>query len=131
MSNKPPAQPGRITLIAGWVLSGLTALVLLGTAAVKLIGNDAYIEQTEGIGWTAATLTTLASIQISIVVIYLVPKTAVLGAILIAGYYGGAVAAYVRLEQMDWVAPLVLGIVAWLGLYLRMPALRRLAPLRA
>lgn len=62
--------------------------------------------------------------------LYAVPQTSVLGAVLVTGYLGGAVSAHVRVGQ-PFVLPLVLGIFVWVALYLREPRLRALAPLRA
>lgn len=62
--------------------------------------------------------------------LYLIPRTAVLGAILLTGYLGGAVATHVRLVEMDYLVPLVLGVLIWCGLYLRDTRVRELIPIR-
>ena len=115
--------------IAGWVLTILPVLVLLGSAAAKLLGPAAFVEQFEALGWRRSLLLPLAVVEISCVVIYLVPPTAVLGAILLTGYLGGATAAGVRAGE-SFVVPVLLGVLLWLGLYLRLPRLRALVPLR-
>jgi hypothetical protein len=62
--------------------------------------------------------------------LYLIPRTAVLGAVLLTGYLGGAVATHVRIHDPVLVAPLIVGILIWLGLYLQDERLRTLLPLR-
>ena len=69
-------------------------------------------------------------IEAILAILYLVPQTAVLGAILLTGYLGGAPATHVRINDPTWVVPVVTGVLLWLGLYLRDEKLRALVPLR-
>jgi len=74
----------------------------------------------------------LASLQLAAIVLYLIPQTALLGAVLLTGYLGGAIASYVRIGE--WYPPLVpftTAVLAWLGLWLREPRLRALIPFRS
>ena len=71
----------------------------------------------------------LGILEVACTVIYLIPRTAVLGAILLTGYLGGATATHVRIGE-PWFMPVLLGVVVWLGIYLRDPRLRALIPLR-
>jgi hypothetical protein len=68
--------------------------------------------------------------ELACALVYAFPPTSVLGAVLVTGYLGGAVATHVRLLQGVWIAPALLGVLAWLGLYLRDPRVPRLLPLR-
>jgi DoxX-like protein len=81
-------------------------------------------------GYPQQTLTTIGVLELSCAVLYAIPQTAVLGAVLMTGYLGGAVATHVRISDPEWVGPAVLGVVAWVGLYLREARLRELLPLR-
>jgi hypothetical protein len=72
----------------------------------------------------------LLIIEISCVVIYVIPQTAVLGAILLTGYLGGAVATHVRVSEPQWPMAVVMGVLVWLGLLLRDSRLRQVLPIR-
>ncbi|MEM6392061.1 MAG: DoxX family protein [Planctomycetota bacterium] len=126
MATTKPGKPAHIT---GWILTALIAAAMTGSGIVKLIAPAGYLESVEKIGWTQDNLPTLAVIEFVCVALFLFPKTAVLGATLIVGYFGGAIATYVRIDLPDWPVPLAFGIVAWLALFLRYPALRKLTPL--
>ncbi|MEM1211114.1 MAG: DoxX family protein [Planctomycetota bacterium] len=125
----PTTKPGKLTHTLGWVLTGLIALAMTASGIVKLLAPAGYVESVEKIQWTKDNLSTLALIELACVAVYLFPKTAVLGATLIVGYFGGAVATYVRIDQPNWPVPIAFGVVAWLALFLRYPALRKLTPL--
>jgi hypothetical protein len=90
--------------------------------------DDAHTEQGK-FGYSAASLTALAVVELTCALLYLVPQTSVLGAILVTGYLGGAVATHVRVGEA-FVMPLLLGVIAWVGLFLRDERLRVLLPVR-
>jgi hypothetical protein len=117
-------------LWAGRVVSALPVLALVGSATMKLAHSPQVVQMfTEKFGYQEASLQILALVELSCALLYLVPQTAVLGAILVTGYLGGAVATHVRVGDV-FLAPLALGVLAWLGLYLRDERLRALLPLR-
>jgi hypothetical protein len=68
-------------------------------------------------------------VEIGCTIVYLIPRTAILGAILLTGYLGGAILTHLRIGDPSWVMPLLLGVVLWGGLWLRDPRLRALTPL--
>jgi hypothetical protein len=72
----------------------------------------------------------VAFVQLATLIVYVIPQTAVLGAVLMAGYLGGAIATHVRILDPAAAIPATLALLAWLGLYLREPRLRELLPLR-
>jgi hypothetical protein len=121
---------------AGWAMSGLVIAFLLLDATMKLLALPVVLQASAGLGFpaSAAMARELGVILLLCTLLYATPRTAVLGAILVTGYLGGAVAAKVRID-----APLFshilfgvyLGLLAWGGLYLRDPRLRALLPLRA
>lgn len=115
----------------GRVLSLWPAFVVIVSATWKLTGNAPYVAEFARIGWPAGALTLLAFLQLGSLALYLIPQTAILGAILLTGYLGGAVAAYVRIgDPLPLLVPLSTSIIAWAGLYLRDERLRALLPLR-
>jgi hypothetical protein len=122
--------PTKWKLWLGRGLSGLVAFGMLASATMKLTGAPQVVEMFTGkFGYPAGLLPVLAALEITSVALYLIPQTAVLGAIIVAGYLGGAVATHVRVGDA-FIAPLLLGIIAWAGLYLRDQRLHALLPLR-
>ena len=114
---------------AGWALSGLTAVGLVMSAAMKLQGNPMVLDQLVGkFGFQSGSIAGIGILELTCALLYLIPRTSVLGAILVTGYLGGAVASHVRVSDA-FVPPLALGVFAWAGLYLRDERIRRLIPL--
>ncbi|HZH04592.1 MAG TPA: DoxX family protein [Myxococcaceae bacterium] len=115
---------------AGRVLSALPVLALSISAAMKLSRSPEVLGAfTEKFGYPASTLSAIAALELLVALLYAVPRTAVLGAILMTAYLGGGVATHVRVSD-PFFAPVVLSVLSWLGLYLRDARLRALVPLR-
>jgi hypothetical protein len=114
----------------GWVLSALPCL-MLGSGAVNaiFIKSQQVIDGTTHMGYPLSTLTVLGAVELFCVILYLIPRTAVLGAILMTAYFGGAVASHIRIGESIWFVPVLFGVVVWLGLWLRDTRLRALLPL--
>lgn len=116
---------------AGWIVSLAPVYIVLTSARWKLTENAWYVKEFGRIGWETPALPLLASLQLGAIALYLIPQTAVLGAVLLTGYLGGAIASYGRIGE--WYPPLVpftTAALAWLGLWLREPRLRALLPFR-
>jgi hypothetical protein len=113
----------------GRVLSGLAALAFLLSAAMKLKGGPEVMQGMAHLGLPESMIMPLAMLEISCTVIYLIPQTAVLGAILLAGYIGGTILTHWRVGDPFFVN-IALGLVVWLGLYLRESRLKALIPVR-
>lgn len=113
----------------GRVLSAPPVLLLAFSAAMKFARPPEVIKGFVELGYAERLAVPLGIVEIACVVLYVIPQTAVLGAILLTGYLGGATATHVRVGQ-PFFMPIVVGVVAWLGLYLRDPRLRALIPLR-
>jgi hypothetical protein len=114
---------------AGRVISVLTTLVFLFSAFLKLKGGPELAQGIAHLGLPESMVMPLAIVEISCTVIYLIPATSVLGAILLAGYVGGTICTHWRVGDPFFVQ-IVLGLLVWLGLYLREPRLKALIPLR-
>jgi len=115
----------------GWLFSAAAVSILLMSARWKLTSAPFYVKEWGRIGWDASVLPLIASIQLACVVLYLTPPTAVLGAVLLTGYLGGAISQYTRMgEPIPVLVPLSTALFAWAGLYLREPRLRSLLPFR-
>ncbi|WP_205826856.1 DoxX family protein [Mesorhizobium zhangyense] len=119
---------------AGWAISGLLILFLAFDGAIKLVPLDIVTQTMGELGWptTASMARTLGVLTLACTILYAVPRTAVLGAILLTAYLGGAIATHVRIGNPLFSHTLFgvyLGVMAWGGLYLRDERLRALIPL--
>lgn len=133
MNDKPadtkPSTASRVMFWAGWVVTILPVLGLVMSAVMKFKLPKEAIEGFEKLGWRQDQALGLGILELACTVIYVIPQTSVLGAILLTGYLGGAVATHVRIDD-NYVAPIVMGVLVWLGLFLRDARLRALIPLR-
>jgi hypothetical protein len=119
----------------GWVLSGVVIAFLLMDATMKLLALSVVLEAQEPLGFSgAATARGLGVLLLGCTLLYATPQTAVLGAILLTGYLGGAVATHMRVGDPLFshiLFGVYVGVFLWLGLYLRDARVRALVPLRA
>ena len=102
---------------------------MLFDGAAKVVRFAPYVDATVKAGYADNLIVSLGIVTLVCTILYAIPQTSVLGAILLAAYFGGATATHVRLGQPFWF-PIVFGILTWLALYLREPRLRKLVPLR-
>jgi hypothetical protein len=118
--------------IAGWILSGLPVLFFLVDGVMKLFKPAIVVETTLKLGYPESAITGIGVTLLVCTVLYAVPRTAVLGAALLTGYLGGAVATHVRVEAglFNILFPVIVGVLVWGGLWLRYPRLRALFPLQ-
>jgi DoxX-like family len=130
-ANQAPVSKG--TVWAARIISGLPALFLLIDGVAKLFKPAPVVEATVKLGYSENAIIPIGVVLIVCTILYLIPKTSVLGAILLTGYLGGAVATHVRDGEALFpiVFPFIFGALLWLGLYLRNPTLRGLVPLSA
>jgi hypothetical protein len=121
---------GKRGLWVGRVVSAIPVLMLVMSGAFKLVGGEEMAKNWVHLGYPPSLGVPIGVTELLCALLYVIPRTSVLGAILITGYLGGAVATHVRMLEASFPAPAVLGALAWLGLYLRDPRLRELLPLR-
>jgi DoxX-like protein len=120
-ANTQPAPVSKKRLWAGRIISALPALFLLVDGIMKLIKPALVVEATVKLGYPESVIVGLGIILLASTVLYLIPRTAILGAILLTGYLGGAVATHVRVGE-GWFSilfPVIFGALLWLGLCLR------------
>jgi DoxX-like family len=116
---------------AGRAVSLWPAYVVISSASWKLTHQPWYVAEWARIGYEERALTGLALVQLACLLLYLIPRTSVLGAVLLTGYLGGAISSYVRIgEPYPVLVPLSTSLVAWLGIYLREQRLWALLPVR-
>jgi hypothetical protein len=121
-------RPARGRLWTARILGALVILFLLVDAGGKVLRLAPYVEGTARVGYPAGSLVPLGLVLLTCTLLYAVRRTAVLGAILLTGYLGGAVATHVRMGE-PFVIPLAFGILVWGCLFLRDARLRSLLPL--
>ena len=119
--------------IAGYVLTGLVAAFLTFDTVMKLLQLAPAVQGTTELGYPAGTVVVIGAIELVCLVLYLVPRTSVLGALVLTGYLGGATATHVRVGSplpTHTLFPIYVALMAWGGLYLRESRLRQLLPFR-
>lgn len=114
--------------VTGWVLSGILTIVFVPSALFKLAQPEGFIEEWSKT-YPASTAVPIGVIELLTFALYLIPKTRYLGGMLMLAYLGGAVATHVHANDGKFFVPVIVGVVAWLGLYLRDRKLRALVPL--
>lgn len=113
----------------GRILTALLVPLFLMGIVMMATKNPQALEGMTKLGWPASAAPTILTLEAVCLVVYLIPATSVLGAVLLTGYLGGAVATHLRGGESP-AMPVVVGIVVWLGIYLREPRLWELLPLR-
>jgi hypothetical protein len=122
-------QDSKMMVWTGRMLSGLAVLFLLMDGIGKLVKPAPVIEATTALGWSEGSILTLGVIVLIGTVLYVIPRTAILGAVLLTGFLGGAVASQFRVGNplfSHTLFPVYIGVMLWLGLWLRHRQLRGL-----
>jgi hypothetical protein len=122
-SSGLPSRPTRLQLGTARVVETLLVLFLLVDGTGKVLRLAPYVEGTAKVGYPPGSLVPIGVVLIASTVLYFLPRTAVLGAILLTGYLGGATATHVRMGQ-PFLFPVVFGVLVWACLYLRDPRVR-------
>jgi len=132
-SSNQTAPTSKKMLWTGRIISALPALFLLLDGIMKLIKPAPVVEATVRLGYPESVILGLGIVLIASTLLYLFPRTSILGAILLTGYLGGAVATHVRVSDnlFSVLFPVFFGLLIWGGLYLRDDRLRTLIPLRS
>jgi len=128
-SDTQTAPVSKKMLWAGRILSALPVLMLLFSGAMKLVKPVSVLEGFVGLGYPESLALWIGIVELACAVLYVIPRSSVLGAILLTGYLGGATATHVRIGEPFFI-PIVLGVFVWGGLYLRDERLRTILPLR-
>src|SRR5688572_5169699 len=129
-SDAQTAPVSKKILWAGYIISGLPVLLLLFSGVMKLVKPAPVVEGFVRLGYPESLALGIGIVELACAIVYVIPQTSVLGAILLTGYLGGATATHVRIGD-PFFAPIVLGALVWGGLFLRDTRLRALLPLRS
>ena len=127
VAQVPAISKGR--LWAGIIISALPSILFVVTGLFPFIDPAKAAEGTAHMGYPVHLGTVISILEIGCAIIYMVPQTSVLGAILLTGYLGGATASHIRIGEPP-VMPLVVAALVWLGIYLREPRLQSVLPVR-
>ncbi|MCA9097902.1 MAG: DoxX family protein [Planctomycetaceae bacterium] len=128
MSNSPVVSKTQYR--TGWILCLLPSLLLTISGVMKLVQPEGMAKDVEKLGWSIEPMLYIGIVELACTVLYLFPPTSILGAILLTGYLGGATATHLRLNDPSGFVAVLIGVVLWLGLFLREPRLRVLIPFR-
>jgi len=129
-SNTPHAPVSKGALWTSYVFSAVPVFMLLMSGVMKIIPAQAVAEGFPQMGYPLWLARPIGVVELICTVVYLVPKTSVLGAILLTGYLGGATATHVRMEDPNFYGAIIFGVLLWGGLYLRDRRVRALIPLK-
>jgi DoxX-like family len=129
-SDSQTAPVSKKMLWAGWIMSALPGLMLLASGVGKLLKPTPLVEEFTRLGYAESLVLGIGILELTCAVLYLIPRTAVLGAILLTGYLGGAIATHVRIGDQFFI-PIIFGVLIWGGLFLRDARLRAILPLRS
>ena len=115
--------------IVGWIMTILPVLIFIMSASFKFIqpGQD-FVDGIKHLGWELRPIFILGFVEVACAIIYLIPRTSVLGAILMTAYMGGAITTHARIGE-PFIAQILIGMMIWGGLYFRDLRIRRLLPL--
>ena len=133
-SESPTAPVSKQWLWAGRIMGGVVVLFLLFDSVIHLLRIAPVVAAFAQLGYPVSVARALGVLELVCVVLYLIPRTSVLGAILLAGYLGGAVATQLRIDSPLFstvLFPVYVGVILWGALYLRDDRLRALIPLRS
>lgn len=126
-------KPTTMSVWAGRIVSALVVIVLLADAAVNLFAPQLLKAEMSASGFPVELAPVLAAVMLLCAVVYAYPRTSVLGAILVTGFFGGAISLHLRMGEIGsppQLISLLIGVLAWLGLFLRDASVRMVLPLR-
>jgi hypothetical protein len=114
------------SLWAGWIISGLIIAFYLFDAIGKIVKEKHSVDGSVALGWPIEHIPTIGFILLACTILYAIPRTSVLGAVLITGYLGGAVAVMMRTPGQPYLFPFLFGGLTWAGIYFRNTKLQAL-----
>jgi hypothetical protein len=134
MNSTSQAVPiSKATLWASRIIQGLVVLFLIFDGVTKVIKEPHVMAASQQLGFTANAIVGIGAVLLICTALYVIPRTSILGAILLTGYLGGAVATNVHAQTVlfNTLFPVIFGVLAWTGIYLRDRRLQALIPLRS
>lgn len=129
-SESTPQSPSKPVLWISYIMSAVPVFMLLMSAGMKISQSAQVVDGFSKMGFPNWEILPIGIVELVCTVLYLIPRTSVLGAILLTGYLGGAVVTHVRAEEMAFLGAVTFGVLLWGGLFLRDARIRNLIPLR-
>lgn len=132
-STSQPVPISKANLWASRTIQGLVVLFLIFDGVTKVIKEPHVMAASQQLGFTANAIVAIGAVLLICTALYVIPRTSILGAILLTGYLGGAVATNVHAQTIlfNTLFPVIFGVLAWTGIYLRDKSLQALIPLRS
>ena len=130
--SRSEIHPGKVQRVTGWILTGFVGLFLVFDGVTKLFPNPFVTQAMTKLGYSESQTLGIGILVLACTLLFLIPRTAVLGAVILTGYLGGAVASQVRIQEVPFsiAFPIIVAGIAWAGLYLREDRLHSLMPIR-
>lgn len=110
--------------IIGWVLTGLLAIIFLGSASMKFIGSESTMKNIAALGLTAGTVKIIGVLEVICLVLFIIPRTGIVGTLLLAAYMGGAIATHLE-HQLPIFLVVIIECIIWITAIVRFPELGR------
>jgi len=131
-TQQPQALSGKGALWTGRIITGVITLFLLVDAIMKVVESRPAMEGSIQLGWPEQAVQAIGVVLLLATILYIIPRTSILGAIILTGYLGGATAVMVKAMQPGhpYLFPVIFGVLVWAGLFLRDEKLRALIPVR-
>ena len=130
MPSETQSQTSKAMLWVSYIVSAIPVLFLVSSGIAKLVQPAPILQGFAQIGFAQSLVVRLGILELICTAVYLIPRTSVLGAILLTGYLGGATVTHLRVSDPKFVAPVILGVFLWGGLFFRESRLRALIPLK-
>jgi hypothetical protein len=130
MPSETQSQTSKAKLWVSYIVSAIPVLFLVSSGIAKLVQPAPVLQGFAQIGFAQSLVVRLGILELICTAVYLIPRTSVLGAILLTGYLGGATVTHLRVSDPKFVAPVILGVFLWGGLFFRESRLRALIPLK-
>jgi len=125
MTDITDNKPSKGMLWTGWILTIIPGLFLLSGSFTALSGSAMVVEGMKPFGFNPVIMPYLGATELLCSLLYLIPRTAPIGAILMTAYMGGATITHARVGDPKWIVPVIFGVIVWIGLLLRRPDLRK------
>ncbi|MGB0036082.1 MAG: DoxX family protein [Candidatus Acidiferrales bacterium] len=130
MSSAPQAATTSKTMLwAGYIISAIPVLFLILNGVMSVIKPEMVKQGVAHLGYPESAAPSISIAMVACALVYAIPRTSILGAILLTGYLGGATASHVRIGE-PFYFPIIFGVLVWLGLFLRDERLRAIVPIR-
>jgi hypothetical protein len=114
----------KVKKITGWALTGVLALVFTGSASMKLFAGDSLAASSTAIGLSITAVTIIGLVELASIILFILPRTGLLGTLMLAAYLGGAIVTHLE-HQQPFLVPVIIQVLVWITAIIRFPELTR------